>query len=174
MFNNLTQFVPSHVCLECDGCCRFKEEDSHWRPKVGSEESQLMRQEGLAERIFGREHLDAGMRIKTKGCHNGTHQCRFFSPDGNLCTIYAYRPFECRLYPFVLMKKGAGIVLAVHLNCPHVQNTQDSKEFDNYVGYLQKFFLQNDVTEFLKRNRLLIESYLDYEDEMQGLFNINV
>ena len=54
MFSDLPQFVPQSVCLSCDGCCRFKEEQSSWRPKaVGDEKVQG----GLAEEIFSRQFI---------------------------------------------------------------------------------------------------------------------
>jgi Fe-S-cluster containining protein len=162
---NLAQFVPSHVCLACDGCCRFKEEDSSWRPKVGADE-------GLAEHIFAREALDAGQRIKTVRCQDGAYQCRFFSPEGNVCTIYAYRPFECRLYPFILRQVGSEVVLAVHLNCPHIQQTKKEESFDQYVQYLRIFFAEYEVAEFLRNNRSLVDPYSSYDDELENLFTI--
>ncbi|MCI0405004.1 MAG: phosphoribosylanthranilate isomerase [candidate division Zixibacteria bacterium] len=38
MPEELKQFVPQEVCLACDGCCRFKEDSSEWRPKVAKTE----------------------------------------------------------------------------------------------------------------------------------------
>jgi len=174
MFNNLAQFVPSHVCLACDGCCRFKDEDSSWRPKVTNDERTIMLKEGLAEKIFARESLDGDHRIKTLGCHDGGHQCRFFSPEGNACTIYAYRPFECRLYPFILRQEGRATVLAVHLNCPHVQHTRDADGFAPYVQYLKDFFRQPEVTAFLRNNKVLIDAYSAYQEELEDLFTIDL
>jgi len=174
MINNLTQYVPSEVCLACDGCCRFKEEDSRWRPVVAPEEMTSAVQEGLARYILTKEALDQKNRIKTTRCHDGTYQCRFFSPDGNICTIYAYRPFECRLYPFVLMRQRQGIVLTVHLSCPHIQNTRNLMEFDRYVLYLKKFFQMAKVRRFIRKNAALIDDYADYQDELEMLFLIEM
>ena len=167
MLNTLAQFVPSHVCLACDGCCRFKEEDSSWRPKVAKDES-------LAEHIFAKEALDLQGRIKTMRCQDGTYQCRFFSPEGNICTIYAYRPFECRLYPFILRQRATEVVLSAHLNCPHIQQTRREVSFEQYVQYLKIFFGQFEVTAFLRKNRSLIDAYASYEDELEDLFTIEL
>ena len=57
---NLKQFVPSEVCLKCKGCCRYKEADSAWRPKLGAGD-----QEGLAALITAGDVLDAQAYIKT-------------------------------------------------------------------------------------------------------------
>jgi len=174
MFTNLTQFVPSHVCLACDGCCRFKEKDSSWRPKVTGDEAAIMHQEGLAEHIFAKEMVDAQHRIKTMRCHEGTYQCRFFDPDGNACKIYAYRPFECRLYPFILRQRGRKIVLAAHLNCPYIQQTRPLDDFEQYVDYLKGFFRQHEVSSFLRKNKALIDTYANYKEELEDLFTIEL
>jgi len=167
MFNNLAQFVPSHVCLSCDGCCRFKEENSRWRPKVAADE-------GLAEHIFAREAMDAGGRIRTTRCKDGSFQCRFFAADGNICTIYAYRPLECRLYPFILRERDKKVFLAAHRNCPYVEETRSKESFDNYVEYLKGFFRQKDVAAFLRKNRNLVDTYADYNDELEELFPVEL
>ncbi|TBR19404.1 hypothetical protein EPO66_00745 [bacterium] len=30
----IKQFIPSSVCLKCQGCCRFAEENSAWSVKL--------------------------------------------------------------------------------------------------------------------------------------------
>jgi len=137
-----------------------------WRPRVWAQEK------GLAEHIFAKEALDQNQQIKTLRCHDGTHQCKFFSPEGNACTIYAYRPLECRLYPFVLMKQEGGTVLAVHLSCPHIQGTGGSSEFEKYAGYLKEFFAQQDVRQLLRENAALIDDYAEYSNELKVLFPV--
>ena len=37
---SLKQFVPSEVCLKCNGCCRYKQADSVWRPKLGQKDQR--------------------------------------------------------------------------------------------------------------------------------------
>ena len=167
MFTNITQFVPSHVCLACDGCCRFKEEDSSWRPKVAEDE-------GLAGYIFAKEALDDKHQIKAMRCKDGTYQCRFFSLEGNSCTIYAYRPLECRLYPFIIRQRGQDVLMAVHLNCPYIEQMRPREEFVQYVNYLKIFFAQPEVTAFISKNRGLIDTYVAYEEELEDLFKIGL
>lgn len=173
MLKDLKQYVPSEVCLSCDGCCRFKDGQSDWRPKVADEEMASAVKEGLASHIFFKEVLDEGHQIKTIRCHDGAHICRFFFLEGNVCTIYAFRPFECQLYPFVLMRQNDKIVLAVHLNCPHIQATHPSADFDRYVAYLQQFFQQKNVMQFIGRNSSLISDYAAYQEELKCLFPVS-
>src|SRR3989338_3332366 len=117
MFEDLKQFVAEDVCLSCDGCCRFKEPDSLLRPRLTQEEMEQPAQGGLAEKIFSKEDVDFKNQIKTAAC-GGEHHCRFFSSSTNACAVYQNRPFECRLYPFVLVRSRDRIQLSAHHHCP--------------------------------------------------------
>lgn len=160
MPTELKQFVPSEVCLKCDGCCRFQNEKSIWRPRVAQEESTALTKD-----------IASDGRLKTS-CVHGEEQCVFFNREDRTCRIYQTRPFECRLYPFVLLKKGAETVVAAHLSCPYVQEKGDTKEAAEYVAYLRKYFEQPDVKVFLKNNPGLATDYTESKDELQELFTI--
>ena len=171
MKSNLNQFVPSEVCLQCDGCCRFKEENSSWQPKMAKEEIAQLRKTGLADLILSKEIFSKDGVIKTVSCH-GEHLCSFFTPTDHTCRIYSGRPFECRLYPFVLTRKNRRTVISVHLMCPFVQQKRSTREFDDYVTYLKKFFQEKEVLDFLKRNPELAGDYSDYQTELEYLFDL--
>lgn len=169
----LRQFVPSKVCLSCDGCCRFKEEQSEWRPKVTKDEIAKTKSRDLLSQIYSREKIDATGHIKTVLCgKSDTHFCSFFYPENNTCSIYALRPFECRLYPFVIVKKDGQVNLTVHHHCPFVQETRSKEIFYGYVEYLEEYFRRNEVVEFLQRNPLLAGEYPGHEGELEYLFTI--
>ena len=162
MFSPLKQFVPQSVCLSCDGCCRFKEEDSSWRPKISDEEH-------LTQKIF-KENVDAASRLKTKKCSTG-HTCQFLNLPDNTCTIYASRPFECQLYPFLVGTKDNSPNISAHLNCPYVQEKINSDEFRNYVSYLKEYFHKDENRLFIRNNPALIEDYSAYSAELHPLFS---
>ena len=174
MLENLKQFVPSQVCLSCDGCCRFKEEKSAWRPKVGAAERKHIVVDGasLADRVLSKKYVDEENSLKTVPCH-GLHVCTFFNPEDHTCGIYQRRPFECRLYPFILAKKEGEIVVYAHGNCPHVQQYRQHPSFQDYVKYLKKYFAQSEVIEFLRQNPFLAGDYSAYESEMEYLFEVD-
>ena len=154
---SLKQFVPSAVCLKCDGCCRFNLSDSPWRPKTGQ-----------AESITG---IDAQGYLKTIEAL-GHHQCVHFNPKDNTCGIYLQRPFECSLYPFILSKNSEGIKMYVHLACPYVQEQELKEGFKQYALYLQEFFNQPVHKDFFKTNSRLLHDYSSFKDELKYLFDI--
>jgi Fe-S-cluster containining protein len=164
---SLKQFVPSEVCLKCDGCCRYKEADSIWRPKLGVSD-----QEGLAALITGGDVLDAQAYIKTiQNC--GRHFCRFLNEGDSTCGIYNKRPFECSFYPFIISQTPHAIKVYVHLSCPYVQDHLPRAEFDAYVAYLKVFFHRVDIREFLSRNKAMFHDYSSFAPELLYLFDLS-
>ena len=162
------QFVPSDVCLKCHGCCRYKEADSIWRPKLGQED-----QATLAEWITRNDVLDSQGYIKTiQSC--GEHFCRFLNGGDNTCGIYSKRPFECSLYPFIISQETQAVKLYVHLSCPYVQDHLPQADYDIYVSYLKEFFRQEDTRKFLSRNKAMFHDYSLYAPELVHLFDLSL
>lgn len=160
------QFVPSEVCLKCNGCCRYKQADSAWRPKLGEGE-----QADLAVIITAGDVLDASGYIKTiQAC--GEHFCQFLNQGDNTCGIYTKRPFECSLYPFILSQAPDAVKVYVHLSCPYVQDHLPRADFDAYVVYLKEFFRRADIREFLSRNKDMLHDYSPYAPELLHLFDL--
>ena len=168
MLEHCPQFVPQEVCLSCDGCCRFKDSQSPWRPKLAEEEKRG----GLAQKIFTAATFDTGNYLKTVE-ERHVCRCQFFNLQKNTCGIYPHRPFECRLYPFVLHKSDGKIVMSVHLNCPHVQETDGTEPFKRFVdGELRRFFQEASILEFLKRNPAYAGQYPEFKYELKYLFTV--
>ncbi len=163
----LKQFVPSEICLKCKGCCRYKEADSAWRPKLGQGDQQ-----DLAELITAHDVLDKQGYIKTiQVC--GDHFCRFLSGKDNTCGIYTKRPFECSLYPFILSQTPDAVKVYVHLSCPYVQDHLPHDEFEVYVSYLKEFFRRADIRGFLSANKDMFHDYSPYAPELLHLFDLS-
>ncbi len=164
---SLKQFVPSEVCLKCNGCCRYKEKDSAWRPKLGASD-----QASLADLINEGDVLDSLFFIKTiQAC--GENYCRFLNREDNTCGIYAKRPLECSLYPFILSQAPDGIKVYVHLSCPFVQDHLSRPYFDAHVVYLKEFFRRADTRELLSRNKAMFHDYSSYAPELLHLFDLS-
>ena len=163
----LKQFVPSEVCLKCKGCCRYKEADSAWRPKLGAGD-----QADLAALITAGDVLDAQAYIKTiQDC--GEHFCRFLNKGDNTCGVYAKRPFECSLYPFILSQTPDAVKVYVHLSCPYVQDHMSRAAFDAYVTYLKGFFHREEIRGFLSLNKTMFHDYSPYAPELLHLFDLS-
>ena len=66
---------------------------------------------------------------------NTQHPCFYFSLE-NLCKIHSDRPFDCRLYPFDIIKIGDKLYwIFWELNCPILKN---KKNFEVYLQQHEK------------------------------------
>lgn len=162
MIPTMKAFVSSEVCLKCQGCCRFHDQNSDWRPRLGDEEQEILKSYNSVE---------ANGYVKT--CtHGDGYRCFHFNPHDNTCSVYDQRPFDCIFYPFLLSKIAEGIGVFAHLSCPYVQENLNTPYLDEYVAYLKDFFHQPDVQEFLLMNPSVIHDYQSYADEMMLVLTI--
>lgn len=173
MFSDMKQFLSSDICLSCQGCCRFDQEKSDWRPKVGElEERPILAHLPLDKKVESRGLIEKGSYLKDKLCQ-GTYMCTFLNPDDTKCEIYYYRPFECRLYPFVLTRLHKKPALSVHLPCPVVLQKKNTPAYDEYVDYLKTFFQKTEVLRLIRENPQLFGSYQGYENELEWVFDMS-
>ena len=106
-------------CLRCEICCRFPEADSALAPFFGNAEIERATRDGLSATAFPVGNYGAGHSALLTP-EGAIHRCPAFRPGGNDCSIYANRPLDCRLYPFMLMysRDGAQVLLGVDSYCP--------------------------------------------------------
>ena len=112
------QIVPSHVCLSCEVCCRFPERDSSFRPYFTETEIRQAIDNGVDARHFPDS---AGSQVLPVPHPSGEgYLCPAFDPDTFHCRVYPVRPFDCQLYPFVLMwdEDRRAVSLCWDTKCP--------------------------------------------------------
>lgn len=180
MFPNLPDYVPEKICLSCQGCCRFNAVNSQWRPKISQEEIDAVHQTlELGNKIYSpatvdQEHFLKANKIPKQHRLMADCKCTFFDIENNTCRIYKHRPFDCRLYPFLLVIKDGAYFVGVHLNCPFIAETRHQKVFKNHVEKLKKFFVQPDVLEYFKRHKFLAGEFTEYQHEVDCLFKLEI
>ncbi|MDI6758252.1 MAG: YkgJ family cysteine cluster protein [Candidatus Omnitrophota bacterium] len=154
----IKQFVPQEICLRCQGCCRFKEQNSVWSPCLLDEEIQ-----DLVNTDIPKVYLTLDKRIEPvpNGAKEGEtgFVCPFLNLGDNKCKIYARRPFECQLYPFLINLRGKKIILTADLNCRYVQEKLNTQEFKEYAQYLSQFLNSPAQIKLLKENPQILQAY---------------
>ena len=161
----IRQFVPENRCLSCKICCRFSQKNSLWQPIILDQE-----RESIFEDIAFQETVLPSGRIKTQP-HNQGFLCLFFDLSSNRCKIYERRPFECRLYPFLINKQDNRLYLAVHLNCPFIAEKLDSIDFKDYLGYLNDFLSLSENAIEIRQN---LNRFTNYTGEhIRNLLPLN-
>lgn len=171
------QFVPQHVCLSCDKCCRFESEKTHWRAQIAVDEAYKLRREkpALADKIFSKQAVSPDGHFASKPSTNSKNfpcECVFFNHQDNTCSIYTDRPFECELYPFLLRIKENKIFLSFHWACPHMQNEYGTEKYKAYLEKIIAYFQQPMIVKLINENRHLAADYDEYNDEIEDVLLI--
>jgi Fe-S-cluster containining protein len=153
----IKQLIPSEFCLKCQGCCRFSEQDSVWVPCLLDEEIQdLLDRDIPAAFISGQRKI---LPIFNPGQDNFI--CPFLDIAENKCKIYAFRPFECQLYPFLINLRNKKIILTVDLRCPYIKENINSPELKDYIEYLTTLLNLPQQIKLLKSNPQTLQAYED-------------
>lgn len=166
LFSDFPQLVPQKICLSCQGCCRFREAESLWRPKVVPDELVANDRKKDFTQALGKDGYLKTVKEK------GQNRCAFLNLGTNKCGVYTGRPFECRLYPFLLTRKNGRVAVSVHLSCPYVQQSRYSAEFEKHVGVLKAYLFGAERARFLQSNPALVGDYSEYRDEIEELFTL--
>jgi len=146
----LKQLIPQEFCLKCKGCCRFANVRSLWSPCFLLKEIEIFKKNGIP--LCLRPKAKKAKLVYSKGCYF----CPFFNLDKNYCTVYHLRPFDCRLYPFLLRSRREKVYLAVDKNCPYIEKIFGKQEFKTYLAGLIKFLKQPKIKRLIQQNRQLI------------------
>jgi len=165
------QFVPSGVCLACDGCCRFAEDKSCWSVKISSGEKKTIEGKKEVGKIFTKAVVDEEGFLSTIS-FDGNLICCFLNSENNTCGVYHARPFECQLYPFLLAKREEKNFIALHLSCPYIQDNRDAESLKSHTDYLENVFKEAAVVDFLEGYMDLFRNYSQFDSEIEYLFEI--
>ena len=153
----LTQFIAKDYCLSCQGCCRFPQQESIWQPHLLEEE--IARIAPFSKKV----ELVAGPG-------QGNYICQFLNAKENKCKVYTIRPFECRLYPFLINRRGRKVYLSVDLKCPFIKKAAALQEYKDYAHYVSEFFNNQSILSALKKNPQLIQTY----EEVLDIFELKL
>lgn len=155
----IKKFVPSEICLACQGCCRFKNIDSTWSVALlGSDIKRLLRH-NIPPALITRDKRVALEPAKGEEYFF----CSFLRRDNNSCRVYSFRPWECRLYPFLVQKKDNKTFLAVDLNCPYARSRFKTIDFNKYTLYLRLLLNSPRYLKTLKSNPHVFQEYAGTE-----------
>lgn len=161
----IRQFVPSQVCLKCHGCCRFKEENSAWRPCLLDEEIQVLLDKKIPPAAIS---LDRKIQpVPNPQPQESAFICAFLEAAANKCRIYDFRPLECQLYPFLIALREKKVLLTIDLNCPYIKEKINTPEFREYAQYLTDFLNAPEQVRLLRDNPQIVQAYNDVLDVVE-------
>lgn len=161
----LRQLIPNSVCLQCKICCRFLDKDSVFTPHLTHPDIQGLLKAGLSEQSL------EGFRFNLVRAAN-LYLCPCLETATNKCKFYFLRPLECRLYPFLIAKKGKKTFLALDMKCPFLSEELLEKERP-YLDYLIDFLESSPVKEAILNTPLFIGDYTN-DNSVRYLREINL
>jgi len=154
------QIVPSKVCVACDVCCRFPEQDSALRPYFTKEEIRAAVAHGISPDAFP-DHAGSKVAVVPNGEEG--YRCPAFDPQTGHCGIYEARPLDCRLYPVAVMWDHAhsAVVMGWDSKCPFIRDNLDSPESRAYIERTSAFLESKELVKVFVSNSQLIGAFQD-------------
>jgi len=158
---DLPQIVPSDVCLRCEVCCRFPEQESFLRPYFTAEERAMAVASGVPEDRLP-DATGGRIRLIPHPLGDG-FICPCFDPVTQHCMIYAVRPFDCRLYPLSLMRDEGGreLIMGLDLKCPYVQDKRNATHLTDYARGVAGLMETSSMRDLLAQHPDLVGPHQD-------------
>ncbi len=157
----LFRFVPESMCLNCKGCCRYAALDTPWAPVFMIDEIRtLVDHDIVPASLFSHpgQHKNESAKIILEN-QNDSFFCPCLNISSGRCIIYSDRPFDCRLYPFLLVRKNKDVYLAVDKKCPYVNRLLKSVKMFLYKFYLKNFLRSKAFVKLAKINPEIAGDY---------------
>jgi Fe-S-cluster containining protein len=157
----LKSFVPSEVCLACDGCCRYAEHDSVWSPLFLFEEILTLTQKNILPTcLFTHPASRPGEAARINLIEEkGDFFCPCLSLPDNKCKIYSHRPLDCRLYPFLFLRRDGKAYLALDKKCPYARKNPGNDKLREDAAALGLFLRSPEAVRIFKENPRIIQEY---------------
>jgi Fe-S-cluster containining protein len=157
----LDSLIPSEVCLSCRGCCRFAERGSVWSPLFLYEEIEKLVADDLVPACL---FSHSGASLKKASRIDGVEiddqlYCSCLDTRSNACKIYSHRPLDCRLYPFLLLKKDGKVFLALDVKCPFAADPRQAPTLSSWQNEVMRFVSTPEFKKTVRRNPEILQAY---------------
>lgn len=160
----MEQIVHHEQCLRCNECCRFRADRQDFAPIFTVEELDTLRQtrEFLPEFTpFKSTDNIFQIRLKKAEIEDPVYPyvCPFLDEANYRCTIYNARPFDCRIWPFIVLREPeTGRVMLAHFTgsaCIALDEVPP-ESFRAYEAYMEKLVTSAEFVQFLDQHPQLI------------------
>ncbi len=160
----MKQIVSHEQCQRCGECCRFRANRQDFAPIFTAEEVEAIRavRPNLPEFIPFKDSKNTYQIVLQPAKHPDPvypYVCPFLDEDQYACSIYDVRPFDCRVWPFIILKiKETGEVQLAHFTgkaCLALEEVS-GEDFREYEQYMQQMVTSPDFLQFLREHPDLI------------------
>ena len=155
--------------LRCRQCCKFEKEDDPWVPILTEEEMAKINRKVADGRGCFKRYKNSSTVFQVRPVKSSKNPkiyvCPFLDEPSHICNIYAIRPLDCRLWPFIFMKhkNGKGLFLGCwHKRfCPSLSRMSDEERTAlkaRTVAWVEK----RGLVQLVKK---MPEMILDYDED---------
>ena len=152
----LSNIMSREYCAGCRFCCSFRKTSLCETPgfPIGVADKYISK--GLP---FTDDGDFARMELSAKYVSEDINEeapCHFLNPDKGCILDADEKPFECKIWPLRVLRKDAGLYIAISLSCPFVKETgTDIFKTELSNGLSEK------IREFAYANPYIIKDYMD-------------
>jgi uncharacterized protein len=166
MFPQLTQLIPSEICLDCPVCCRFPEKQATLSPFFFPDERKGA--ESLKSKGSFREA--GASKANLVACGHG-FACSFFNPEDHTCQIYEARPLDCSMYPAVVMKAKdhQKVLLGADMKCPALSRPSVAAKLHHYLDSVQRYLESTTLSSLIRKYPQFISEFQEEVVEVREL-----
>ena len=151
----LKKLLDLKNCIKCQECCKFKKNDAVWAPIFSRTETNAIFKEykiKIAYRRHGQSLNYFQPRLVKSQKNPRICVCPFLNEKKYSCSIEKLKPFDCQIWPFVLMKNkkkdAINLVYYGKKYCPGLANI-GKRRFETYKKYLVNFCKLNSIVPYL-------------------------
>lgn len=117
----LTGILSRDTCASCRICCAFDDSDL-WETPVITRDTKAVIQERVPHQTFvplGNAEEPGACLLHMDQEEDGLYHCPMLTETG--CALGEQKPFDCRIWPFRVMKTGGQLVITLSDVCPSLK-----------------------------------------------------
>ncbi len=149
----LTEILSRKECANCRVCCVFDKTDVWEMPLITSDLAARLEKD-YPEIKLKKTHENAGCKvIDAEFDKKGLCTCPLLTEKG--CALGEEKPYDCRIWPFRVMKKGNLLLLTLSPVCESVSSLPVNRISEFAAKIAPKIF------EEAERNPEMVKNYED-------------
>lgn len=149
----LTEILSRSQCAECRVCCVFDRSDAWEMPLITPELAKLLEEKYPNIRLKKISENAECMVTDVEFDEDGLCTCPLLTEKG--CALGEDKPYDCRIWPFRVMKKGNFLFLTLSPVCSSVSSLS-VKEISRFVPKIAP-----KIFEEAKRNPEMVKEYIE-------------
>ena len=156
----LEKILTKQDCRKCKLCCKFQEDELIDAPTFTETEKNYIINNIEKKVNFIKKGSIYQIMLEKK---NNRYVCPLLTSNG--CILGDKEPFDCKSWPYYIMKKNNDYVITISNDCPVIKNKSE-EELKNYIK-----------EEFLDISKNIIKTCPDmitnYNRNLKILYTIN-